>query len=350
MTKSNTILLKNEKVTFEMALEGSAFLKFEFQDQKLNPLDWSLPIERLPDTNIGSFPFRGQFLCLGTWGMPTDGEKKAGLKFYGEVNTEVWDIVQTQTKETQQVITHCLEPNQQLEVLRTVTLSETAPVLEVTETVTNQLPIGRPYNMLQHATFGGQFINQKTIISSNAGKGFYQNGDYRRATYEDIEATSYDWPMAQLPDVEVDLRPSKQIEKTFNSSHIFPDSTTTAWATIANREDGLLIGYIWDKKDYPWLNIWHQFEEGKVKGRALEFATCGMWQSFEYMMTTDSRFFGQNSFEFIDAGETKSKSYKMFLLKIDKSFEGVDDIQFNDTEIDISFTKSGQETKESIKY
>ncbi|WP_194768598.1 hypothetical protein [Tamlana sp. I1] len=347
-----SVILKNETAEFEMTLEGSAFTKFRLTDNPINPLDWRLPKKRLPDTNIGSFLFQGHFLCLGTWGMPTDGEKKAGLKFYGEGNTEVWKITKPlHNTDTSQSITTVMQgPIERLDVTRTLNLYNHSSVVEVTEEVTNNLPIGRPYNILQHATMGGRFINQKTILNTNAGKGFYQNAEYKRSTYTDIEETSYEWPNALVPDGEIDLTLSNQVQKSFVSTHIFPENETHGWATLTNVEAGLLIGYIWDKKDYPWLNVWHQYEEGKVKGRAIEFATCGMWQPFEYMMSNDSRFFGQNSFEFIDAGETKHKTYFMFLLPIDSNFTAVENIKMNTNSIDITINNEGKTKTQALTF
>ncbi len=346
-----SVSIKNDKIEFEMTLNGSAFTKFKLLDNPVNPLDWRLPKHRLPDTNKGSFLFQGHFLSLGTWGMPTEGEQKAGLKFYGEVNTEAWKIRQPleKSKDEQTVITSVKSLVERLDVMRTIAVKDGSSVVKVTEEVTNNLPVGRPYNILQHATMGGQFINQKTILNTNAGKGFYQNAAYTRETYANIEATSYEWPNAVVPDGQIDLRLSNQVQKSFVSTHIFPKEATHGWATLVNVEEGLLIGYIWNKMDYPWLNIWHQYEEGEVKGRAIEFATCGIWQPFEYMMSTDSRFFGQNSFEFIDAGETKTKSYFMFLLKIENDFKAVEDIQVTADGIEVSVNNNENSQKYAIK-
>lgn len=346
------VVLKNEIVDFEMSLQGSAYTKFKFLDIDINPLDWKLPMERLPKTNTGSFPFQGHFLCLGTWGMPTEGEVAAGLKFYGEVNTADWKIVEPVKKgEKFQSISTTFESTiEKLDVKRTVKLYDNTSLLKIEEQITNNLPIGRPYNILQHATFGGAFINGNTILNTNAKKGFYQNADYKRSTYSDIEETSYDWPNAMMPDGEVNLSLSNQVPKSFVSSHIFLEDRTFGWATLANVQAGFLIGYIWNTKDYPWVNVWHQYEEGKVKGRAIEFATCGMWQSFEYMMTHNSRFFGKNSFEFIDAGETKEKTYYMFLLKINTDFSSVQDIELKSNTIHLKIDNNGIIKSKSITF
>ena len=337
------IHLENDKVEFDMTLNGSAITNFSLKANPINPLDWVLPLDRLPLTHPGStFPFQGHFLSLGTWGMPSDGEVKAGIKFYGEVNTEVWNLIESGSHTA---TTSCLEPVQQFEIKRDIELSPNDALIGIKETITNHLPIGRPYNMLQHATCGGAYVDGKTILDTNADRGFYQNGEYQRATYEDIEQTAYRWPNAQFPDISADLRYTDTIQKTYVSSHIFDNEDKLGWATLANPEAGLLIGYLWHTDDYPWVNFWYQFEDGKVKGRAIEFATCGMWKSFEYMMTHDSRFFGRNSFEFIDAGETKSKEYQMFLIPISAGFKGIQSISKDDEKLTVEMnTEDGIDT------
>ncbi len=342
------ITIRNNICEFEITLEGSAFTKFTLHDLPINPLNWQLPLHRLPHTNTNGFPFKGHFIALGTWGYPTPGEIAAGLKFYGDVNTQHWQIVDhLRSEDDRQIITTaCRDGIEKLDCLRRITLYNNA-LIEVREEVTNNLPIGRPYNFLQHATFGGDFLHPDTIINTNAGKGFYQNGEQQRASFADIEDTSYDWPHGVMPFGSVDLRHSNASD-TYVSTHTFHNTESLGWATIANKEKGLLVGYVWNLKEYPWLNVWYQFEEGEIKGRAVEFATCGMWNSFEYMMTHDSRFFGQNSFEFIDAGETKVKTYFMFLLPIAFNFKSIKHISRSHSEITLLMENENNEITHTL--
>src|SRR5205823_2961542 len=61
-----------------------------------------------------------------------------------------------------------------LEIRRTVRLSGTAAVFSVSETVTNQYKLGRIYNIVQHkhATIGPPFLDETTVVDSNAQRGF----------------------------------------------------------------------------------------------------------------------------------------------------------------------------------
>ena len=43
--------------------------------------------------------------------------------------------------------------------------------------------------------------------------------------------------------------------------------------TACNPGKGLLIGYIWDVADYPWIRHWRHIEDGKPLARGLEFGT-----------------------------------------------------------------------------
>jgi hypothetical protein len=50
-----------------------------------------------------------------------------------------------------------------------------ASFFTVSETVTNRNKLGRVYNMVQHATIGPPFLDETTVVDSNAQHGFMQS-------------------------------------------------------------------------------------------------------------------------------------------------------------------------------
>src|SRR4029079_8362081 len=88
-----------------------------------------------------------------------------------------------------------------LDIRRTVRLSATAAVFSVSETVTNGNKLGRIYNMVQHATIGPPFLDETTVVDSNAERGFAQSGP--QAIPEESETR---WPEAKKQGQTVDLR------------------------------------------------------------------------------------------------------------------------------------------------
>src|SRR5204862_3470360 len=94
------------------------------------------------------------------------------------------------------------------------------------------------------------------------------------------------------------------------------------WVTACNPARGLLIGYLWRTSEYPWFNAWRHVESGKPLARGLEFGTTGLHQPFPVLVAKGS-IFGRPLYEYIDANQTKSKSYACFLFKIPKDFKGI---------------------------
>ncbi|MGB5818448.1 MAG: hypothetical protein WBG90_03110, partial [Saonia sp.] len=148
----------------------------------------------------------------------------------------------------------------------------------------------------------------------------------------------------------VDLRKTGQIRNTYLTSHVFPENIKIGWATASNPDEKLMVGYAWETEEYPWLNIWHQFKEDKVKGRAIEFATCGLGLSFEDLITEDYSYFGNLSLEFIDARQTITKTYYMFVMEIPDDFLETTGLVFNEDRIIVTYlTEEGGVEKTFLK-
>jgi hypothetical protein len=60
----------------------------------------------------------------------------------------------------------------------------------------------------------------------------------------------------------------------------------------------------------------------------MEFGTTGMHEPFP-VLAGKGKIFGRNLYDFIDAGEIKTKSYMAFLSKIPEDYTGVDKIYFS---------------------
>jgi len=101
------------------------------------------------------------FLCLDRWGPPSEAERLNGMFFHGEATRVRW-------RELGASAMGATLPMAGLEVRRTVRLSQAAAVFHVSETVTNRNKLGRIYNMVQHATIGPPFLDETTVVDSNA--------------------------------------------------------------------------------------------------------------------------------------------------------------------------------------
>jgi len=304
---------ENEQYVLGVDLVGGAFRDFYLKDKQLNPFGWTVLDNQMPENNQ-PYTFDGHFLCTGRWGAPSEGEIRAGIPHNGEVNTEVWQVESVQQADDYQSITMSVKaPIEKLDVEREIIIPDQGNYFLVKEQFTNNLTIGRLSNVVQHGTIAAPFLTEKTILSSNATRGFDQ-----RTNDSYLEDSSFVWPNGKMADgSEIDLSKVTS-EKGFVTTHIFEDSI--GWITALNPDENLLMGYVWKTAEYPWLNVWHMSKDGKPFVQGLEFGTTGLGQPYKLLAENNVTFYGRNSFEYIDAGETMEKSWICFMIEMPEEF------------------------------
>lgn len=320
------IHLKNGLVSLSINTEGGAYTDFHFQKNPLNPLSWKLTKQEMPENNKSGAPFQGQFLCLGRWGSPTLGEIKAGVPHNGEPSRDKWKV---QNVDALHLKMSCEAPLDGLAITRTVEMDKKSSVWQVGESVKNTFSVGRVYNIVQHATLGPPFLSSSTIVNSNAGDGFLQ--EY---CYPDPNKLAYRWPFGIIDSTKAPLNlESSKGNVNYVSTHIFDKNIKYGWITAASPDQNLLIGYVWKTAEYPWLNVWHYSKDGVPVAKGLEFGTTGIGKSYKELLESNTFFKGHASYEYIDATESKDKSYICFMIKIPKGFKKVDKIEIADHNI-----------------
>ncbi|MCC5931560.1 MAG: hypothetical protein JJU28_20100 [Cyclobacteriaceae bacterium] len=317
--KESRLRLENEVSVVEIERQGGAIASFRLKDSDINPLNWSLSVDQMPKNNRSGAVFKGHFLCIGRWGSPSAGEIQAGVPHNGEPSRDWWEVLPSARKSelNMKILAHL----DGISVERTVKMDEIHPVFTVHETFTNQNTFGRISNVVQHVTLGPPFLSRDTRIYSNARAGFLQ-----RYSWPDPYAHAFTWPHAKEPEsqIEIDLQKS-DYTGNYVSTHIFDDST--GWVVAHDPNQKLWIGYLWHTGEYPWINVWHQVENDLPIAKGIEFGTAGIGTDYKDLLSHDSRFFGRNSFEYMDAGEKSTKKYLVFLLEAPDKDDSVLQVQ-----------------------
>ena len=318
-----SLLLRGQTAQLTVDLAGGSLVDFRLADKDLNPLSWAAP--KAGDTAIHGF---GHFLCLDRWGPPSVAEGKNGMPYHGEAPNVEWkSLGEIETAGSFQVgsVTAKL-PLAGLSVKRTLRFSTTQPFCVVREEVRNDNSLGRIFNMVQHPTIGRPFLDETTVVDSNGRKGFAQGGSMPNPE----EPASY-WPQVLNRDGQpVNLR---HLTNDPNPDVVsFSIDEEFGWITAATPGQGLLIGYLWRTRDYPWVSVWRDVDKGHPAARGLEFGTTGLHQPYG-VLTRKGTIFGRPLFEHLDAGETRTKSYAVFLLKVPDNFAGVGGLEVNGTRL-----------------
>ncbi len=284
-------------------LGGGGLVDFHLKAGGLNPFTWEMK------SNEASHP-RGHFLCMDRWGQPSAAELSAGMPFHGESPHRLWRKLGASGTELEMAVQLTMA---RLSMRRVVKLEGTTAL--VTESVLNEAALGRPYNMVQHPTIGPPFLDAATVVDSNARRGFMQSSPLPNP--EDAVVV---WPQALRDGLPVSLRYLTDDPNPNVVSYVIDEEW--GWTTAVSAAQGLLVGYVWPVKDYPWLNMWRHVENGKPFARGLEFGTTGLHQPFPILLRKGS-IFGRALFAYIDSAEKQDRRYQVFLLEIPATLTGM---------------------------
>jgi hypothetical protein len=312
-----SVVLNGKSAQLTVDIAGGSIVDFHLQDSGLNPLRWE---ERGGATSPRPM---GHFLCLDRWGAPSDSEKVNGMPFHGEASRVEWKVVSDAAAQGDSVhaTMSAQLPMAGISIRRQIQLSDAASVFKVTEEVKNDNKLGRVYNMVQHATIGPPFLDETTVVDSNGRKGFMQS-----SPLPNPEEPAVFWPQALKDGVPVNLRNLTDDPQPNVVSYTIDDEY--GWVTAASPEKGLLIGYIWRASEYPWFNAWRDVRGGKPAARGLEFGTTGLHQPYPVLIAKGS-IFGRPIYKYLDAGETQTRSYAGFLIKVPAGYKGVATVSYS---------------------
>ncbi len=303
---------------------GGSIVDFRLAGSEVTPLTWNYPEvgDRAPRT-------MGHFLCLDRWGSASPQESKNGMPFHGEASYIMWEVVSPPEKKGDMItaVMSCDLPLGGLQVMRTLSLHNTVPVLRVREEITNLNKLGRAYNIVQHATIALPFLDKSVLVDSNAFRGFVHD-DHMTTPGEPVVY----WPALVYEGKFVDLRRFEGDHNPPVVSYVFADSLVNGWVTACNPAKGFLIGYTWELSDYPWFVIWRNAQNSVPGALGLEFGSTGLGLPFSGLLDK-GKVFDTPVFAYLDAGETVTKSYTAFLAEIPGDYHGVEEVSLRDGDI-----------------
>ena len=317
-----SIVLDGNAAQVVVDLAGGSIVRFQFQDQQLDPLNWAEEGDKRSPRAMS------HFICLDRWGAPSEAELNNGMPFHGEAATLVWRVDQKPNAAAGVIEAEMSAslPMAGFDVKRWMRLHDDNALLLVKERVTNRNRLGRVYNWVQHPSIGPPFLDESVVVDANARAGFAQGNPMPHP-----EQPVVYWPQALYDGQPVNLR---YLTSDHNPNVVsFTIDEEFGWTTAANAAQGLLIGYLWKTAEYPWLNIWRRVTAGgKPQARGLEFGTTGLHQPFG-VLTEKGRIFGRRLFAYLDSGESVTKYYAAFLVKIPSDYRGVAAIAYDEHQI-----------------
>jgi len=356
-------VLENDLIRLVTLTGGGHIAEFRFREEsglsKVNPL-WNPPWRGIEpylyrdDVHAAQYgaPPTGQLLsgivghnlCLDYFGGPSEEEAKLGLPIHGEAGISLWHSMRAETKGLEAVLEMSVKlPAAGLIFTREIKIRRGESVAYFKEDVVNEKRADHFFHWTQHATMGPPFLSHEhSRIFISATRGRTSPHGYEG---KELLATSQDfqWPNAPgAGGTPVDLRrPLSHPGLGFVATVLMDAGRDHQYVAALNKPERLLMGYCFDRKDFPWTAIW---EENKARAdapwnsrsetRGLEFGSTplpvGRREAF-----ANGSLFGAPCFSVVPALGRATVRYLAFLTQVPAGMEDVGDIRPANGEIHV---------------
>lgn len=290
--------------------------------------------------------YMGHLLCFPFYGQPSsDEEIRAGLGGHGEAPISEWKKTHVEADESGVRLHYSATlPRTQYRVERVITLPKGKRWARVEEWVENLAGYDRPFQWMQHATFGPPFIEPgRTFLDASATKGQVGSGASDRSLKPD---SAIDWPKGVGHEGKpVDLRAFQTRPSSGVYYALLMDrSRKDQFFTLYHRDYKVLIGYLYPTEGNLWLADWQENKGNKpvpwnnqVIARGLEFGNSPFAEGLRKAVERGS-LFGVPAFGWIGAHQRLKTEFTVFLEQIPEGYAGVADARWDDASHTVRIT------------
>lgn len=337
--------VENDKVVLLVLNRGGAFVSLTLKDDpgKINPM-WN-PI-RLARERGGPQRFGdsvGHFVCVDGFGPTSKEEQAAGLQGHGEAHRQPWERVSAgRSGKVQHVEWRAKLPLLLETFSRKLEIVDGEQVVYVDSTLENDLAFDRPINWAEHGTIGYPFLKPEvTVVDASVGRCEtrpHQNTPPNRRLVSEQEFTYPNAPLKAGGTANLRTVPAKP-DSMDHTGCLLDPSKRLAFVTAINLESRLMLGYVFRREEYPWLQEWMNYPSNLGLSRGLEFGT----QPFDVSrrQTVEmGKLFGVPAFRWLPAKSKIGTRFLMFYARVPEGFAQVDDVRLEGSNLVIEDRKS----------
>ncbi len=325
------LLLTNDKIELTIVPEGGAMAQILLKDdkEKLNPLWNPYWIARQAGLNRPTNFYRGHFVCVDGFGPVATEERDAGLPMHGEAHTLPWEPGLNRKEGNTTSASFSVNLPLSHEVFtRTYHLVDGENVVWVESELTNLLAFDRPVFWGEHATVSAPFLEPGKVavdmpVSRSKTKAYQPAPTRRLQSYVD-----FSWPMAPTLDGKLfDVRTAPiALNTTDHTTSLLDPSRRLVFVTALHLEKKVMIGWVFRREEYPWVQTWLSYPGPNRMTRGLEFAT----QPFDLTradVLKNGPLFETPVFRILPAKSKIGSSFLMFYTAVPDGFQKVDDVR-----------------------
>jgi hypothetical protein len=331
------IVLSNDKLTLSVVPEGGAMasLTLAADKEKLNPLWNPYWIAREAKLNRPTNLYRGHFVCVDGFGPASSEERAASLMMHGEAYTLPWEMKAFQKQGGTTSATFFVSlPLVHENLTRTYRIVDGENVVWVESELESLLSFDRPVFWGEHATVSAPFLEPGKVavdmpVVKAKTKAYQAPAQTQAGPTRQLQSyVDFNWPLAPTVDGNTfDVRTAAMAPGTTEHvTSLMDPSRTTAFVTALHTERRLLIGWVFRRDDFPWVQTWLSYPGPNRMARGLEFAT----QPYDLPRADVLRqgpLFDTPVFRILPAKSKVTANFLMFYTSVPEGFRKVDEVQ-----------------------
>lgn len=342
------LLVANDKLEVAVVKQGGSMLRLVIQGdpEGLSPFGNPEMVPEVPEDRKLQGSMVGHFVCVDGFGSPSEEESAAGLAMHGEAYLQPWELVASEKQGTTTTVAFTVDlPLLEETFTRVLRMVDGESVIYVDSELESKTAFDRTVNWGEHPYLFPPFLEAENTVVDMSGtqartRSYPGRAGGRRMPF--AQGQDFTWPMAPGVDGELlDLRAAPAGTTWMGHTTTLMDpARPLAYVTALNTARRYLLGYMFRREDFPWIQNFMRYTADGWMGRGLEFAT----QPFDLPrreMVELNRMFDTPVYRWLPA---KSKIASRFLLFYVRSPEGmsrVDDVRLEDGKIIVEDHASG---------
>lgn len=332
--------IANDKLELTVTLLGASLAKLGLRENVEAPNPFWEPVRMARESGQRS-EFRGgtgHFVCVDGFGPVSEQERAAALPGHGEAHLQTYSETHSSGDRLATLTMTAELPIVREKFTRTMRLVKGESIVYVNSELENLLGFDRPVNWAEHATVGSPFLESgSTVIDVSGTQSMtrpYQQSKAGASERRLVSGKEFTWPAAPgLDGKTIDLR------VTPPTPHYLDHATTVVdpqrrygWVTALNLRTRLMVGYVFRRDEFPWVQYWGNYPPTMKMSRGLEFST----QPFDVPRseTIDTpKLFGVPMYRWLPAKSKISADFLLFYAAIPEGMVKVDEVRLQNGQL-----------------
>ncbi len=343
------LLLSNDKMELAILTQGGSIIRVLLHDDpgKINPFGNPEMFTNVPESRKLQGPQVGHFVCVDGFGAASAEERKAGMPMHGEAHQRPWEVVSAARQgATATVMFRAELPLVHETLVRTLHLVDGENVVYVDSELESHLSFDRQVAWGEHPYVFSPFLEAEHTVMDMSGtwsktRQYAEGRGSERRQF--APNRDFNWPMAPSRSGGlIDLRYAKKgADEAGHTTTLMDPSRKIAFVTFLNTSRRLLLGYLFRREEFPYLETYWNYTPDGWLARSAEFTTQPFDMPRPQAAETRSMFNLPVS-RWLPAKSKITSRFLMFYVTTPEGMTKVDDARLEDGKLVVEDRAAGK--------